>query len=39
MNPKFEKCYFCNEDGIYLQPYEFKIIDVCKKHFSMALSS
>ena len=39
MTKKIEKCYFCEEDSLYLQPYNYKIIDVCKKHFTMALSS
>jgi hypothetical protein len=33
------KCYYCNKDSLYTQPHETKIIDVCKKHFSMDLSS
>ena len=33
------KCHYCDKDSLYTQPHETKIIDVCKKHFSMDLSS
>ena len=33
------KCHYCDKDSLYTQPHETKIIDVCRKHFSMDLSS
>ena len=39
MKYKYEKCYFCDKEALYTQPYQFAIVYVCKTHFSMALSS
>ena len=39
MTTKNEKCYFCERQALYTQPYDTQIIDVCRKHFSMALTS
>ena len=33
------KCHYCDKDSLYTQPQDTKLIDVCKKHFSMGLSS
>jgi hypothetical protein len=33
------KCHYCDKDSLYTQPQDTKLIDVCKKHFSMNASS
>ena len=33
------KCHYCDQDSLYTQPQDTKIVDVCRKHFSMGLSS
>ena len=39
MGLNFEKCYFCDEESLYNQPYNTDVISVCKKHFSVSLVS
>ena len=36
---KEAKCYFCNNEALYTQPHKYQVIDVCKKHFTMDLTS
>ena len=36
---KKDRCNFCDKEALYTQPHEDKIIDVCRKHFSMGLTS
>ena len=36
---EFEKCYYCEEEALYTDAIEFKMIAVCKKHFTVDLVS